>query len=77
MMQEYKLTHGRITHGKRSGGGKRRLRGSQNRSRAIRPLCSFAYPHFASPGLAAQARFRAGKTSLTYIVMCHKIMKFQ
>jgi len=29
------------------------------------PLCSFSPPHFASPGPAAQALIRAGKTSVT------------
>jgi hypothetical protein len=28
-------------------------------------LCGFSPPHFASPGLAAQALIRAGKTSYT------------
>jgi len=28
-------------------------------------LCNFLPPHFASPGLAAQALIRAGKTSFT------------
>jgi len=43
---------------------------SQNTSRACarrskRPLWYFASPHFASPGLAAQAPIQAGKTSVT------------
>jgi len=60
----------RITHGNSFGGDKRRLRVPQNRSRAIRPLCGFAPPHFASPGLASQALIRAGKTSVTLNVKC-------
>jgi len=31
----------------------------------LRPLYGFPPPHFASPGLAPQALFRAGKTSPT------------
>jgi len=39
--------------------------GSRKQQSGLRPLCCFLPPHFASPGLAAQALIRAGKTSVT------------
>jgi len=39
--------------------------GSAKHRSGYRPLRYFAPPHFASPGLAAQALIRAGKTSVT------------
>jgi len=33
--------------------------------RSLRSLPRLPHPHFASPGLAAQALIRAGKTSVT------------
>jgi len=43
----------------------------QNTVRAFSPLRYFAPAHFASPGLAAQALIRAGKTSFIFNVICH------
>jgi len=39
--------------------------GFQKIAVAQMPLYNFLPPHFASPGLAAQALIRAGKTSVT------------
>jgi len=39
--------------------------GSKKPQSAQAPLCDFSPPHFASPGLAAQALIRAVKTSVT------------
>ena len=43
----------------------RAVRATKNRSRAIALGAVLSPPHFASPGLAAQALIRAGKTSVT------------
>jgi hypothetical protein len=49
----------RLTNGNCSGGGKRRLRGSENRSRRIAPLCSFPHPH-SSPPLCYAKLYKVG-----------------
>ena len=57
----------RLTNGKRSAAF-RRLRVAKNRSRAIRPLCGFVAPHFASP---ANLRFAySGLQNVVYLERC-------
>jgi len=52
-----------LTNSNSSGNDKRCLRGSQNHSRAIRPLCDFTHPHLGQGSMLRIALLPAPNVS--------------